>query len=191
MMLAKGNSLTGHSATIATLLVRHIEDESMLTDVLTKLAQKVYRPKGDDLQQRMALRIMVNIAFVHLEKVVSFLSLDESLIGAHSISFLKEVVDELALDAENPLHHVLRAGQLYRTLADHETASQIKLRLVKMSEIHVQWAVDMVEQLSGKVAKRALWTPEKDSPEFLQAAPLRSPACHGYPDAAGRGGPSR
>eukprot|EP00961_Rhodomonas_salina_P042706 574319-Rhodomonas_salina.3 len=107
MMVVKGDKLNSFSAKMVTMLV---EDPDELADPLTKLAQKVYRPKGDEMQQRMALRIMISLAFIEPAKVLSYITLDESQNGAHSISFMKEVVDELGFDAENPLHHVLRAG---------------------------------------------------------------------------------
>ncbi len=43
-----------------------------------------------------------------------FVAQDESNSGPHSLNFMKTVVDELGLDSDNALHHVLRVAKLYR-----------------------------------------------------------------------------
>ena len=138
---------------------------------LSVLHKKVYSPEGDDTQQKQALRALISLVFVTSEDASSYIELDsDSTSGPRDVNFLKEVEREMGVESENALLHVLRMSQLYRIEGEKAGLSVLVTRLNNLSQQCMEWAVAMVDALPARIAKRAIWTPEKYSNVFMRGS---------------------
>jgi len=138
---------------------------------LSILNQKVYRPRGDEVQQKLALRALISLAFVAIEDATSYISIDaDATSGPRDVQFLKAVEREMGMESENPLLHVLRMAKLYKMESELTGSGQLVIRLSNLSKLCLEWSIKMVEVLPAKIAKKAIWAPEKYSEQFMRGS---------------------
>ena len=164
----------------ADLMTRYTADLCMMVSgainfnihpALSILNQKVYRPRGNETQQKMALRALISLAMVASEEASSYIELDsEAHNGPRQVSFLRGVEREMGEESNNQLLHVLRMAELYKIEAAKTGSGSLVMKLNSLSQQCLEWAIAMVDKLPAKVAKKAIWTPEKDSCAFMKGS---------------------
>lgn len=123
------------------------------------------------MQQKLALRALISLAFVAIEDATSYITIDaDATSGPRDVQFLKGVEREMGMESENPLLHVLRMAKLYKIESELTGSGQLVIRLSNLSKQCLEWSIKMVEELPAKIAKRAIWTPEKYSDQFMRGS---------------------
>lgn len=164
----------------ADLMTRYTADLCMIVSgtgsfnihpALSILNQKVYRPRGNETQQKMALRALISLAIVSPHEASPYIELDsEAHSGPRQVKFLRGVEREMGDESNNQLLHVLRMSELYRIEAVETGHGVLVMKLMSLSQQCLDWAIAMVDDLPTKVAKKAIWTPEKDSAVFMKGS---------------------
>ena len=169
IILCQVENMTPHTAELCMMVSGN--GSLNIHPALSILNQKVYRPRGDEVQQKMALRALISLAFVAIEDATSYIELDaDATSGPRDVQFLKSVEREMGMESHNPMLHVLRMAKLYKMESELVVSGQLVIRLGNLSRQCMEWSIKMVEELPAKIAKRAIWTPEKYSDLFMRGS---------------------
>ena len=167
LILCQSDSMTQYTAALCKL----VYSEDLNTDpALSILSQKIYRPHGDEDKQKLALRALIALAVGSYE-AATYLQLDQDISnGPQDVRFLKSVEREMGFDSENPLLHILCMARLYRNAADLAATGVLANKLNTSSQECLAWANAMVDALPTRIAKKAIWTPERYSRRFMRGS---------------------
>ena len=169
VILCRAEYMTRYTADLCMIVSG--DGDFNIHPALAILNQKVYRPKGDETQQKMALRALISLVMVAEEEAASYIELDaEAQSGPRDVAFLRGVEREMGYESDNQLLHVMRMAQVYKKEAELAGSGILLMRLNTLSTQCLEWANAMVVNLPAKIAKRAIWTPEKASSSFMRGS---------------------